>query len=91
MSLIVCLVYFVAFTYLFFKNLKVEEVPAKIKLNGDTIDFKCTGQEYVVILLVTTGIMGLLPVLALHLALAEVICVLLLRNYLLYTYDAADQ
>lgn len=78
MALIVCLVYFVAFTYLFFKYLKVEEVPAKLKLNGETVELKFTGQEYVIILLVTTGLMGLLPLLALHLALAEVICVLLL-------------
>lgn len=80
MSLIVCITYFICFTYLFFKYLKVAEVPARITLNKSTIDFKCTGQEYVIILLVTTGLMGLLPVLALHLALAEVICVLLLRD-----------
>lgn len=80
MALTVCLVYLVCFIYLFFKYLKVAEVPAKITLNKTAINFNCTGKEFVIILLVTTGIMGLLPVLAIHLALAEIICILLLRN-----------
>jgi O-antigen ligase len=80
MSLIVCLVYFAILIYLAFKYLRTEIVPAKLKVDGQEFYVDFNGLEALLILIIVTGIAGLLPVLALHLAFAEIMCVVALNR-----------
>lgn len=80
MLLFINLVYLLIFIYLFCKYLQKDEVIVKLRINDEKVIVGCTGQEYVIILLITTGIMGLIPVLALHLAIAELVCIMLIRS-----------
>jgi len=60
--------------------LNAAEVDNKVKLQGESISVSFTGLEFLLIFLIATGIMGLLPLLALHLAFVELMCVIIIRR-----------
>jgi O-antigen ligase len=80
MSLIINLIYFAIIIYIAFKYLRIAIVPSKLKIDGTKYDINYTGLEALLILIIVTGIAGLMPVLALHLAFAEIMCVIALKK-----------
>lgn len=80
MALLVNLIYFLTFTYYYFKYLNAKDVKAKLTLNDNRIETKYTGLEFLIIFIIVTGIMGLLPLLALHLAVVEIMCLFILKR-----------
>jgi O-antigen ligase len=76
MSLILNLFYFAILIVFAIKYLNVSAVPSRLKFNGEQYDVTYTGLEAVLILIIVTGITGFLSLLAVHLAFAELICVI---------------
>lgn len=80
MSLIICLIYFAILIYLALKYLRAEIVSTKLKINRQEFRVDFNGLEALLILIIVTGIAGLMPILALHLAFAEIMCVVALNQ-----------
>lgn len=80
MVLAINAIYFIILIWLSFKYLKAPAVENKLKLRGEELTVRYTGLEFLLVFLISTGIMGLLPLLALHLAFVEVMCIVILRS-----------
>lgn len=80
MLLAINTLYLIILIWLSFKYLKSQYVENKLKVQGEEMPVRYSGLEFLVILLISTGVMGFLPLLAVHLIFVEIMCVLILRS-----------
>lgn len=77
MATIINLIYLIVMTGIGF-SLLYRNNPVTMRLAFDPMKrkMKCTGLEALLIFIIATGLMGLLPVLSIHLAILEIICII---------------
>lgn len=77
MSLIINLIWLIILTWFGVKFLyRKEPVVMKVPYSDKGAEMACTGLETLLIFMIGTSLMGLLPVLALHLGILELLCIL---------------
>lgn len=77
MATIINLIYLVIMTGMAFSLLyRDNPVTMRLAFDPQKREMRCTGLETLLIFIIATGLMGLLPVLSLHLAILEIVCII---------------